>query len=129
MNSDDRARFDALFEQVLAELPHSIRERFERTPVIIEDEPSFQQREELGLVDGDDLCGLHSGVPLTERSIEHPDDEFETIQIFRRGIITAAGGWIAGERAVQREIRITLLHEIGHHFGLDEDDLEALGYG
>lgn len=39
-----------------------------------------------------------------------------------------AGGWERGEEAVREEIRVTLLHEIGHHFGLDEDDLADLGY-
>ena len=38
------------------------------------------------------------------------------------------GQWVGGEGLIRREIRITVLHEIGHHFGLDEDDLEALGY-
>jgi len=44
------------------------------------------------------------------------------------GILELAGGWEAGEDVVREEIRITLLHEIGHHFGLDEDDLAGLGY-
>jgi predicted Zn-dependent protease with MMP-like domain len=83
------------------------------------------------------LCGLHSGIPLTERSVEHGGLP-EVITLFREGILEEAGGWeewtdddgteLGGRERILREIRITLLHEIGHHFGLDEDDLERLGY-
>jgi predicted Zn-dependent protease with MMP-like domain len=59
------------------------------------------------------------------------------VHIFREGIIDMAGGWeegedehgaYGGEERIREEIRITILHELGHHFGLDEDDLERLGY-
>ena len=93
---------------------------------------------EFGLEDPADLCGLHSGIPLTERSVSDPGGEIETISLYRLGIVEAAGGWRrwqddegrswGGIDRVREEIRITLLHEIGHHFGLDEDDLERLGY-
>ena len=63
----------------------------------------------------------------------------EHIHIFREGIVNLATedeegralGWKAehAEESIYEEIRITILHEIGHHFGLDEDDLEELGYG
>ena len=55
-------------------------------------------------------------------------DPPETIQLFREGIVAAAGGWPAGAEAVAEEIRVTVLHEVGHHFGLEEDDLEEVGY-
>lgn len=82
------------------------------------------------------LCGLHTGVPLTERSVEHSGVSPEDIRIFREGIVNTAGGWKPqpGETAddvddaVFEEIWVTVLHEIGHHFGLDEADLEALGF-
>ena len=52
----------------------------------------------------------------------------EVIHLFRIGIMAEAGGEQATEEDLRREIRVTLLHEIGHHFGLDEDDLAELGY-
>ena len=137
MRRDERNRFDQLFERVYQALPADLRTRLEETPVVLEDHPSPALLEELGIPDDEGLCGLHSGMPLTERSVQHshlPD----VITLFRRGILDEAGGWDpwvdddgqpwGGEEAVLREIRITLLHEIGHHFGLDEDDLDALGY-
>jgi predicted Zn-dependent protease with MMP-like domain len=62
----------------------------------------------------------------------------EVITLFREGILDEAGGWdewtdedgseLGGAARIRREIRVTLLHEIGHHFGLGEEDLERLGY-
>jgi predicted Zn-dependent protease with MMP-like domain len=137
MDDAERARFDALFEVVLATLPTTVRDRFEDVPVVIDDVPDALLQDELHC-GPDDLCGLHTGVPLTQRSIEDEPTLPDVIQLFRCGIIAMAGGWTlrindqgascGGPDRVQREIRITLLHELGHHFGLDEDDLERLGY-
>jgi predicted Zn-dependent protease with MMP-like domain len=83
----------------------------------------------------DELCGLHTGVAFTERSVTSSGDLPSEIRLFREGILAEAGGWEepgedvdAVEDSIYEEIRITLLHEIGHQFGLDEDDLERLGY-
>jgi predicted Zn-dependent protease with MMP-like domain len=141
MKREERDRFDALLERVLATLPPRLHELLEEAPLIVEDGPSRELLEEIGMGDaeGEILCGLHSGTPLTERSVSHGHDHPETIHLFRAGIIEMAGGWepwvtddgeeVGGEERVQEEIRITLLHEIGHHFGLEEEDLEELGYG
>jgi predicted Zn-dependent protease with MMP-like domain len=139
MRSAERERFDALLEAVIAALPRRLHDLLEEAPLIVDDRPSAELCAELG-VDPDEeiLCGLHSGTPLTDRSVAHGHDLPETIHIFREGVIDQAGGWEpwqddegemwGGEERVREEIRITLLHEIGHHFGLDEDDLADLGY-
>ena len=135
-----RARFDAILERVLAAQPSSIHDLLEESPLIVDDAASAALLQSLGLdPDLDDLCGLHSGTSLMERSVAHSGELPEQIQLFRRGILDAAGGWepsvdedgsaCGGEARVEEEIRITLLHEIGHHFGLTEEDLERLGYG
>lgn len=139
MRRDERARFDGLFERVLASMPEEIHRMLEEVPVVLEDHPSRELLADMG-IDPDDragLCGLHSGVPLTERSVSDAGVP-EVISLFREGILEEAGGWdewtdddgteLGGEARIVREIRITLLHEIGHHFGLDEDDLARLGY-
>ena len=129
MNTRERARFDGLFEQVLEQLPGELHELIERTPVIVEDAPDPKMLAELDIdPDEDVLCGLHTGTPITERSVEHPVEYPEYIHLFREGILDTAGGWDDVE-AVREQIRITLLHEIGHHYGLDEDALERYGYG
>lgn len=142
-----RDRFDRLLEDVIETLPERVRTLIEQVPVVVLDRPTGEMVESLirdGTLepdaDGLDLCGLHTGVAITERSVEDPEGWGghlglegagpEQIHLFRIGIIDLAGGWEQphAEQEVYEEIRITLLHEVGHHFGLDEDDLEELGY-
>lgn len=149
MTQADRERFDQLLEDVIAALPPRIGELIEEVPVHVLDRPSramvdvLRREGTLGPdEDGSDLCGLHTGVGLTERSIEDPfagadPGVPEHVHLFREGIIALAlenlgpGSTLdhpAADEEIYEEIRITLLHEIGHHFGLDEADLEDLGY-
>ncbi len=122
--SDVRTHFDATFEDVLSHVPRSIHELIERVPIILEDQPSDAILAELDAAP-DGLCGLHTGIPLTEQSVEDGGVLPETIHLYRRGILAAA----TSDEDLREEIRITLLHELGHHFGLDEAALERLGYG
>ena len=137
MTRSERERFDRLFEEVLASLPEGGHALIEEVPLVLEDRPSRQLLRELGIEDDDEiLCGLHTGVPLTDRSVERPDAS-DVVQIFREGVVDMAGGWeededdegpFGGVERIREEIRITILHELGHHFGLGEDDLDRLGY-
>lgn len=135
-----RDRFDAIVARVLSQCPNEIHTLLEESPLIVEDAPSAELLRSLGIDPSEeDLCGLHSGRAITERSVTESGELPDRVQIFRRGIVDEAGGWepctdadgtpIGGEAAVEREIRITILHEIGHHFGLSEADLVRLGYG
>jgi len=137
MQRRERERFDRLFEEVLAELPAGIHKLIEEVPLVLEDRPSRELLRELGIDDEDEiLCGVHTGVPLTDRSVDRAEAS-DVVQIFREGVVDMAGGWeededeegpFGGVERIREEIRITVLHELGHHFGLDEDDLERLGY-
>jgi predicted Zn-dependent protease with MMP-like domain len=135
MNDDERDRFDALVEDAIEALPSRIRSLLEEVPVVVLDQPTRQMLIDLDIDPADEsaadeLCGLHTGTALTERSIEHSGELPTTVHLFRRGIIALAGGWDDpnADEEIYEEIRTTLLHEIGHHFGLDEDDLTELGY-
>jgi len=123
-----RNRFDRIFEDVLASAPQSIQALIEEVPVILDDRPSEDVCEAFDLAP-DELCGMHSGIPLTERSVEDSGVVPDVVYLYRRGIIAAAGGPESGDdQRLRDEIRITLLHEIGHHFGLTEKDLESMGF-
>ena len=131
----DRARdeFDGLLDGEVAALPARFRELLLEVPLIVEDEPPQRLMDELGLGGGTDLCGLHEGVALTERSVEEGWRMPDRMMLFRGPIrrvarVRGVGGRAERER-LREQIHITLLHEIGHHFGLDEDDLERAGYG
>jgi predicted Zn-dependent protease with MMP-like domain len=131
LNPRFRRVFDQSLEKVLEELPQPLKDLLAEVPVIAEDEPAGKVRDEVGLDDEDDLLGLHTGVPLTERSVEHSGTMPESIMVYRRGILDAVTdrhGRI-DRQALHEQVRVTLLHEIGHHFGLTEQDLRRLGYG
>lgn len=140
MTDSERDRFDRILEEVMADLPRGILALTEEMPVIVEDRPEQKLLDELSKeagerIEPDELCGLHTGVAFTERSVTSSGELPSEIRLFREGILAEAGGWEepdedAGEveDSIYEEIRITLLHEIGHQFGLDEDDLERLGY-
>jgi predicted Zn-dependent protease with MMP-like domain len=109
---------EQIAQQTLAELPPNIREKLERVPVLIDDLPS-----ESLVDDGVDprLLGLFQGTPMPEGGDLAPT--VTNILLFRLNLQRAC---IDADHLAE-EIRITVLHETAHYFGLDEDDLEALG--
>ena len=130
MHPLDRKHFDDQVDKVLAEMPRQVHELLERVPLHVEDHPSEEVMLDRDAEYLDDLCGLYTGIPLTERSIEHSGTLPDVVTIYREGILTAAAdrnGRIRNSR-LRQEIRITILHELGHHHGLTEDDLRKLGY-
>jgi len=136
MSPENRERFDALVRRAIDELPPQVRKALDHIPVKIEDELSRRLRRELlrdGLIEDhdDELLGLHTGRSLTEGWQNDHAQPPTQIHLFRDAISAEAGGWDAADadQAVADEVRITLLHELGHHFGLDEDDLDRLGFG
>ncbi len=131
LNPRTRQRFDALLDEVLAELPDWVLELFEQVPLHVEDYPSDEVMAELGVRYPDQLCGLYTGVPLTDKSVNHGPSMPDVVTIYRRGILAAARGHDGRVRTerLRREIRITVLHELAHHHGIDEDELGSLGYG
>jgi predicted Zn-dependent protease with MMP-like domain len=133
MNTSRREQFDQLLEAILDALPEHLLELLEEVPLIVEDEPSSLLLQEMGIDrSSEDLCGLHWGVALTDRSVYASAGMPDRIMLFRGPIIRLAQATHdRGDfrESLRRQIHITLLHEIGHHFGLDEDDLTALGYG
>lgn len=144
MTHAERERFDALLEEAMDQLPPRVRALLEEVPLIVDDHPDDPLVKTLARDWGEQptdefaqtLCGLHTGIPLTERSVTQSGVLPTDIRLFRQGIVNTAGGWEAAEGesaddvddAVYEEIVITLLHEIGHHFGLTEEDLADLGY-
>jgi predicted Zn-dependent protease with MMP-like domain len=126
-----RRRFDEQLDLVLEKMPPMIHEILERVPLYVEDYPSEEVMEQTGVEYIDDLCGLYDGIPLGEKSVWHSGTMPDAITIYREGILSASAdrqGRISIKR-LREQIRITVLHEIGHHHGLSEEDLRKLGYG
>ena len=131
MNHSTRRRFDEQLEWVLERLPPLIHELIEKVPLHVEDHPSPEVIERMGVEYVDDLCGLYTGIPIGEKSVTHSGVLPDVVTIYRQGILTAAAdrhGRIGTHRLCE-EIRVTILHELAHHHGLTEDDLRRLGYG
>lgn len=132
MSATRSTRFDALVEDAIEGLPAHLRAQLDEVPVVVLDQPTPDMLRELGArpADVDEICGLHTGTAITERGLERHGELPTVIHLFRRGIVGLAGGWdqANADERIYEEIRVTLLHEIGHHFGLDEDDLADLGY-
>lgn len=135
LTSDQRRTFDEILDRLVAELPEQLHTLLEEVPLIVEDEPSAILLTEMDLDPRTtELCGLHWGVPLTQRSVEHGSRLPDRMMLFRGPILRLSGyrrgRWGRTDTGpLEEQIRVTLLHEIGHHFGLDEDDLARLGYG
>ncbi len=130
MSPRTRERFDKQLDRVLAELPPEIHRLLEDVPLHIEDYPADDVMDHFGVEYLDDLCGLHSGIPLTEKSIQHSGTLPDVVTIYREGILSASVGEDGriNTEELRRQIRITILHEIGHHYGMTEEDLRKVGY-
>lgn len=129
MNPSLRRRFDTLLEEVLDDLPPIVMDLLDTVPLVVDDYPSRRLLREMNIGPDEDLCGLYTGIPLGERSHDRADWLPETISLFRAGIINLAGdGGDPTDDELRRQIRITILHEVGHHFGMTEEHLRELGY-
>ncbi len=129
---DPRLRdyFDQQLDQVLAVLPEQAHRLLDEIPLYVEDYPSPQIMAKTGVHDRRQLCGLYTGVPLGQRSIELSGILSDAIRIYREGILALASDRYGqvDQDELRRQIRITILHELGHHFGMTEDELRELGY-
>ena len=131
MNQRARQRFDRQFDRVLAQMPALVHELIEKIPLHVEDYPSDEVMDRTGVEYRDDLCGLFTGIDLPRKSIEHSGTLPDVVTIYREGIVRAAAdqtGRVTAE-SLREQIRITVLHELAHFHGLDEEELQHLGYG
>jgi predicted Zn-dependent protease with MMP-like domain len=120
-----KPHFCQLVEQALARLPDQFASFLEEVPVEVRDRSTPSQRKSVGLGPGQLLLGLYHGRPLTERSVEQSGRMPDVIYIFQEDVELASDD----EEGLIEQVRITVLHEIGHLFGLNEDELDDLGYG
>jgi predicted Zn-dependent protease with MMP-like domain len=111
--------FEALVETALEGLPDEFSALLENVAVMVEEEPDPDDLEALGLEPDEELFGLYQGVPLTDRDAFFQAALPDRVFIYRGPILR----YCATRRQVIREIRDTVVHELGHHFGLEEEDM------
>jgi predicted Zn-dependent protease with MMP-like domain len=110
-----REEFDRLVEQAVAQLPRVFRDKLRNVAIMVEDSPPRQSGR------GNLLMGIFHGVPMTEKSTFQaslPD----RVVLYQKNIEAVC----RTQREIRREIRLTLLHELGHYFGLGEQDLHDI---
>ena len=114
-----KEEFVRLAKQAVDSLPERFLECMENVSIDVQPEPSAEVLEKAGVEDRRDLLGWYDGVPLTEKSVDALYDLPEVILIYQRNLER-----ICESRAeVVEEIRLTVLHEIAHHFGLEDDEM------
>jgi predicted Zn-dependent protease with MMP-like domain len=131
MNSAKRIFFDKQFQKVLEKFPETILNYLEEVAVCVEDRPSPAVLKDAEEENGDDLLGFFCGSMLHSGG-EAAADLPPTIYLYREAIWDSVPLNRCGRpkiKDLQEEIRITLLHELGHYLGFEEDDLEEIGYG
>lgn len=127
--SDDE--FENVIEEALESIPEKFLEALENVAIVMEDEPGEYHLEALEAPDflgasyfDDELLGLYDGIPLTERDDYYDGDIPDVITIFKGPHERS----FASREQVVEEIGKTVIHEIGHYFGIDDERLYEMGY-
>jgi predicted Zn-dependent protease with MMP-like domain len=113
-----RSAFERLVAEALDGLPPDFAALLDNVAVVVEEEPDPQVLVEMGMDPDEELLGLYLGVPLTERGSQYqslPD----RVAIYRGPVLRCCGS----RREVVREVRDTVVHELGHHFGLEDEEM------
>jgi predicted Zn-dependent protease with MMP-like domain len=118
----DRPAFEHLVADALASIPRQFRDAMRNLAIVVEDEPPRALLDELEIEPPDTLLGLYQGTPLTERSWDYGNTLPDRILIFQGPHEREAGD----EDELIVAIGETLIHEIGHYFGLSEEEIEEI---
>jgi predicted Zn-dependent protease with MMP-like domain len=121
-----RRKFEALVERALRRLPRRFKTKLVNVAVVVEDWPDPKTLADLGLEPPDTLLGLYRGIDLTQRDASYANVLPDTVTLYQGPIEEEAGDDPAAMAEVVRE---TVMHEIGHYFGLDDDTLHRIEEG
>jgi predicted Zn-dependent protease with MMP-like domain len=120
----DREAFALLVKEAVAELPKEFRKLLKNIAVIVEDEPGPEERERFG-PRGGTLLGLYHGVPFRHRGPYYGNAAPDVIVLYKRSIESICDT----EEEVRRQVRATVIHEIGHYFGFSDRELREIERG
>lgn len=130
VTDEEREWFDSILESLIPTLPPRVRQVMEEVPVVVEDVPDAATLKKMRIRHPAGLLGLYHGVSIDRRSLNDAPRLGDVVYLYRLGLLSVARrrDGVILEARLREEIRKTLLHEIGHHHGMDEDELEELGY-
>jgi predicted Zn-dependent protease with MMP-like domain len=119
-----KREFERLVEGVLESLPADFRSRLDNVEVEVQARPSDEILDEMEVPEDETLFGLYLGTPLTDRHEGELPRLPDRILIFQEPIEEAC----SSRREIEQEVRRTVIHEVAHFFGIDEDRLRNLGW-
>lgn len=117
----NRRRFEQLVEEALEQLPEQYRALLENVVIVVENHPRGRPARKGADADDELLLGEFHGVPRTEKSVFEPTPP-DQVFLYQKNIEAIC----TSEEEIREQVRLTLLHELGHYFGLEEDELEHL---
>jgi predicted Zn-dependent protease with MMP-like domain len=117
-----RAAFERLVGEAVQLIPRRFRREMSNLVLVVEDEPSAELLEDMEIEPPDSLYGLYQGIPLTERSSTNGPVLPDMITLFQRPIEEDC----EDEDEIREVIGETLIHEVGHYFGLSEEEIEEI---
>ena len=117
-----RERFQQLVLEAVTLIPRRFRREIKNLALVVEDEPDQALLDEMEIEPPDSLYGLYQGTPLPERSWDYGNNLPDRITIYQRPIEEDC----EDEDEVRAVIGETLIHEVGHYFGMSEDEIEAI---
>lgn len=120
------ADIERIARAVIAKIPEALRRRFADVPVLVVEFPDQETMAAMDLESPFDLLGLYQGVSLDQKSVFESPDDIDRIFLYRRPLLDY---WCAGDDLFEAVIANTVIHEIGHHFGFSDDDMERIEAG
>jgi predicted Zn-dependent protease with MMP-like domain len=114
---------EALAERALATIPPELKRHLGRVVIHVVEFPDEETEAEMGLDSPFDILGLYRGVALPHQSVMSPTAEPELIFLYRRPILDY---WCETGETLEAVVRHVLIHEIGHHFGFSDEDMERI---
>jgi predicted Zn-dependent protease with MMP-like domain len=120
-----RARFEELVAEAIDGLPDDILGMLDNVEIVVSDAPTVDQLDEAGdLEAGEMLLGLYEGIPLTDRTSNYGMVLPDKITLFQQALESVC----PDEEALRNEVRVTVIHELAHHFGISDRRLRELGW-
>ena len=121
----ERAEFRKLVREAIATIPPELRQRVHNVDIVIERRPTARDRKAAGVGPRNLLLGLYHGIPLTARGENYNLVLPDKISLYQENIEALC----ETDDEIREQVRKTVLHEIGHYFGIDDDRLHELGMG
>ena len=119
----DLGAIQAMAREALATIPQQLRRHLGDVVIRVDEFPDDETIEEMDLESPFDLLGLYRGIAMSNKSVTHTPDDVDMIFLYRRPLLDY---WCESEEDLGSIVRHVMIHEIGHHFGFSDEDMEQI---